>query len=126
MTIYFQKKKFLISVSPQYTNGVLLFGLFILVAFCICMQINYLNKALDLFSTSVVTPIYYVLFTCLVISASGILFDEWRNMSGNDILGCICGFLVTVIAIYMLCSFKDVYVHINQSINEIRTYGSLA
>ena len=31
---------------------------------------NYLNKALDLFNTAVVTPIYYVMFTTATIAAS--------------------------------------------------------
>lgn len=34
----------------------------------IAIQMNYLNKALDTFSTSIVTPIYYVMFTSLVVS----------------------------------------------------------
>lgn len=117
---------FFIAVSSDKANGLIVLGLFVLVAFCVCLQMNYLNKALDLFSTSVVTPIYYVLFTSLVIGASGILFDEWKNMLGNDILACVCGFLVTVIAIYMVCSFKDVYIHSNQTVSDTRNYGSVS
>ena len=37
-------------------------------------QINYLNKALDVFNTAIVSPIYYVLFTVATISASAIMF----------------------------------------------------
>lgn len=40
----------------------------------ISIQMNYLNKALDIYNTSIVTPIYYVIFTTLVIVASAILF----------------------------------------------------
>lgn len=36
---------------------------------------NYLNKALDLFNTAIVSPIYYVMFTTLTITASAILFQ---------------------------------------------------
>lgn len=115
---------FFVSVSPN-GNALISVCLFVVVAFCICMQMNYLNKALDLFSTSVVTPIYYVLFTSFVLSASGILFDEWRNMAAYDILGCICGFLITVIAIYMLCCMKDVYLYANQLAAGSRNYGTL-
>nr|XP_023022357.1 magnesium transporter NIPA2-like [Leptinotarsa decemlineata] len=82
-------------------------GLLLTVIFCICIQMNYLNKALDLFSTSVVTPIYYVLFTTLVILASAILFEEWKNMSDVNIVGAICGFFVTVVAIFLLNVFKE-------------------
>ncbi|XP_063390577.1 magnesium transporter NIPA2 [Cydia fagiglandana] len=75
---------------------------------CIMIQMNYLNKSLDIFNTSVVSPVYYVMFTVLVIIASGILFREWENMAIIDILGCLCGFLVVMTAIFMLNTFKDV------------------
>ena len=38
-------------------------------------QMNYLNKALDLFNTAIVSPIYYVMFTTFTITASAILFQ---------------------------------------------------
>ncbi|CAH1187426.1 unnamed protein product [Phyllotreta striolata] len=88
--------------------------LFVIVVFCICVQMNYLNKALDLFNTTVVTPIYYVLFTSLVIIASSILFEEWMRMSTTDILGAFCGFSVMVIAIFLLQFYKDVSPIIHQ------------
>jgi hypothetical protein len=34
---------------------------------CILTQMNYLNKALDLFNTAIVSPVYYVMFTVLTI-----------------------------------------------------------
>ncbi|XP_013187347.1 magnesium transporter NIPA2 [Amyelois transitella] len=74
---------------------------------CIMIQMNYLNKSLDIFNTSIVTPVYYVMFTVLVIIASGILFREWEHMKFGDILGCACGFLVVITAIFMLNAFKD-------------------
>ena len=45
-----------------------------IVAVCVVTQMNYLNKALDLFNTAIVSPIYYVMFTLLTIVASIILF----------------------------------------------------
>ena len=39
-------------------------------------QMNYLNKALDLFNTAIVSPVYYVMFTVLTILASIILFQD--------------------------------------------------
>lgn len=74
---------------------------------CIIIQMNYLNKSLDVFNTSVVTPVYYVMFTVLVVIASGLLFREWEHMNGNDILGCICGFIIVIVAVFMLNAFKD-------------------
>ncbi|RZC41561.1 magnesium transporter NIPA2 [Asbolus verrucosus] len=80
---------------------------FITVVVCIFIQMNYLNKALDLFNTSIVTPVYYVMFTSLVIIASAILFNEWANMIPEDILGSICGFLVVIVAIFLLQGFRE-------------------
>lgn len=39
------------------------------VVSCILTQMNYLNKALDLFNTAIVSPVYYVMFTLLTIGA---------------------------------------------------------
>ncbi|XP_040954317.1 probable magnesium transporter NIPA7, partial [Gossypium hirsutum] len=45
-----------------------------IVATCVIIQMNYLNKALNTFNTAVVSPIYYVMFTSLTIIASVIMF----------------------------------------------------
>lgn len=79
----------------------------------IAIQMNYLNKALDIFNTSVVTPIYYVMFTTLVITASAILFKEFMHMSFEDILGDSCGFLVVISAVFILNAFKDIDISMN-------------
>jgi glucan phosphoethanolaminetransferase (alkaline phosphatase superfamily) len=81
--------------------------LLFLLILCIMIQMNYLNKSLDLFNTSIVTPIYYVFFTTFVIIASAILFKEWESMKTEDVLGCCCGFLTIIIAIFLLNAFKD-------------------
>lgn len=78
-----------------------------LVIIFITIQMNYLNKSLDMFNTGIVTPVYYVMFTALVLIASAILFKEWKHLSGQDILGSICGFLVVIVAIVLLNTFKD-------------------
>ncbi|XP_040357707.2 magnesium transporter NIPA2 [Ixodes scapularis] len=77
------------------------------VVVCISIQMNYLNKALDVFNTSVVTPIYYVFFTTFVLIASAILFKEWGNMTAEDLIGMLTGFLTVVCAIFLLNAFKD-------------------
>ncbi|XP_037808075.1 LOW QUALITY PROTEIN: magnesium transporter NIPA2-like [Lucilia sericata] len=79
----------------------------------IAIQMNYLNKALDIFNTGIVTPIYYVMFTTLVITASAILFKEFSHMRFEDILGDICGFLVVISAVFMLNAFKDLDISLN-------------
>jgi hypothetical protein len=53
------------------------------VVACIMTQMNYLNKALDLFNTAIVTPIYYVMFTLLTIIASVIMFQVRGCMQGG-------------------------------------------
>uniref|UniRef100_A0A1I8ISU1 Magnesium transporter NIPA2 n=1 Tax=Macrostomum lignano TaxID=282301 RepID=A0A1I8ISU1_9PLAT len=62
------------------------------VSFFVTVQMNYLNKALDIFNTSVVSPILYVFFTTFVIIASSILYKEWFNMKPEDVLGNLVGF----------------------------------
>lgn len=80
---------------------------------CISIQINYLNKALDIFNTSVVTPIYYVLFTTAVMTCSAILFKEWQHLVLMNIVGTISGFLTIVFGIFLLHAFRDVAFTIN-------------
>lgn len=83
------------------------------VIFCVSIQMAYLNKALDIFNTSIVTPIYYVFFTTFVLIASGILFKEYTMMSAFDILGLVCGFLTVICAIFLLNAFRDLDIHWN-------------
>lgn len=73
----------------------------------ITTQINYLNKSLDIFNTSLVFPIYYVLFTTIVITTSIILFKEWVAMTVVDIIGTVCGFLTIILGVFLLHAFKD-------------------
>ncbi|XP_069712672.1 magnesium transporter NIPA3 [Phaenicophaeus curvirostris] len=70
-------------------------------------QINYLNKALDVFNTSLVTPIYYVCFTTTVVTCSIILFKEWSSMDLGDIIGTLSGFCSIIIGIFLLHAFKN-------------------
>lgn len=85
---------------------ILLFGL----VGCVSTQINYLNKALDIFNTSLVTPIYYVFFTTSVLTCSAILFKEWEHMGADDVIGTLSGFLTIIVGIFLLHAFKDVSV----------------
>ncbi|KAM8890315.1 magnesium transporter NIPA2-like isoform 2-T2 [Synchiropus picturatus] len=75
---------------------------------CVSTQINYLNKALDIFNTSLVTPIYYVFFTTSVLTCSAILFKEWEHMGTDDVIGTLAGFLTIIVGIFLLHAFKDV------------------
>lgn len=87
--------------------------LIVTTVFFISVQMNYLNKALDIFNTSIVTPIYYVIFTSLVIVASAILFKEWRHMQAEDVIGDLCGFCIVVIAVILLNAFQNTDISLN-------------
>ena len=91
----------------QFDNPVS-WALIFVVCFCGTTQINYLNKALDIFNTSLVTPIYYVMFTTLTIIASAILFQEWEFMHAEDVIGTFCGFLTIILGVFLLHAFKDI------------------
>ncbi|GAB4835265.1 hypothetical protein Ancab_000174 [Ancistrocladus abbreviatus] len=79
----------------------------IVVTTCVITQMNYLNKALDTFSTVVVSPIYYVMFTTLTILASVIMFKDWDGQSGATIVTEICGFIVVLSGTILLQMTKD-------------------
>ncbi|XP_063161084.1 magnesium transporter NIPA2 isoform X2 [Candoia aspera] len=80
---------------------------------CVSTQINYLNRALDIFNTSIVTPIYYVFFTTSVLTCSAILFKEWQHMAADDIIGTFSGFITIIVGIFLLHAFKDVSVSLS-------------
>ena len=94
--------------TSQLRNPVA-WGLLFAVLTCVMTQMNYLNKALDIFNTSLVSPIYYVMFTTLTIIASAILFREWEVMNSKDTIGAICGFLTIVFGVFLLHAFKDIH-----------------
>lgn len=91
----------------QFTNWITYVFLAVVIV-CILVQMNFLNRALDIYNTAVVTPIYYVFFTTCVIVASLVLYKEFFSMSVKDIFGFICGFLTIVMGIFQLNAFRDV------------------
>ena len=95
----------------QLTNRLTWF-IIICVASCIAVQMNYLNKALDVFDTSVVTTILYVIFTSCVILASTILFNEWAVLTVTDVIGNFCGFITVICGIFLIQAFKDINVSV--------------
>ncbi|KAF5444492.1 hypothetical protein F2P56_033618 [Juglans regia] len=81
---------------------------FVMVAItCIITQLNYLNKALDTFKTTVVSPIYYALFTSLTIFASAIMFKDWSGQSASSIVSVLCGFITVLSGTLVLHSTSD-------------------
>ncbi|XP_053554930.1 magnesium transporter NIPA2 isoform X2 [Bombina bombina] len=81
--------------------------LFLCLCICISIQIHYLNRALDVFTTSLVTPIYYVIFTSCVLACSAILFQEWRHLSVSSVVGTVSGFVTIVLGIFLLYAYRE-------------------
>nr|XP_044986278.1 magnesium transporter NIPA3 isoform X2 [Jaculus jaculus] len=98
--------KELLEWKPVYKNP-LVFGLLATLVLSVTTQINYLNKALDTFNTSLVSPIYYVLFTSTVVMCSAILFQEWYGMKAADVIGTLSGFFTIINGIFLLHAFKN-------------------
>jgi magnesium transporter len=65
-------------------------------------QMNYFNKALSQFSTSIVNPLYYVTFTTATLCASFILFQGFNTVDAVNTLSLLCGFLVIFAGVYLL------------------------
>lgn len=97
--------KELLEWKPVYKHP-LVFVLLAVLVLSVTTQINYLNKALDTFNTSLVTPIYYVFFTSMVVTCSAILFQEWYGMKAGDIIGTLSGFFIIINGIFLLHAFK--------------------
>lgn len=114
--------KLTISGNNQLWNPLAWFFI-ISVAGCIMTQMNYLNKALDIFNTSLVTPIYYVMFTSFTIVASAILFQEWYDVSGVDAANAIMGFFTIICGVFLLHAFKDLEFTIKDLIKLTRQSG---
>ncbi|KAJ8276296.1 hypothetical protein COCON_G00080480 [Conger conger] len=99
--------------DPSVVQQPLTWILLVSLVASIITQVNYLNKSLDVFNTLLVYPIYYVFFTTVVLATSVILFKEWGSMSGVDVVGTVCGFLVIVLGVAMLHLFRDVQVSLD-------------
>ncbi|ORY87443.1 magnesium transporter NIPA-domain-containing protein [Leucosporidium creatinivorum] len=75
--------------------------LFGFVVITLLTEINYLNKALELYNTAMVTPTYYVIFTGATLVTSVIL-NQGFAASAVDIVTVVMGFLVICCGITLL------------------------
>ncbi|XP_067324886.1 magnesium transporter NIPA3 [Anolis sagrei] len=105
--------------KPVFRNP-LVYILTLALVLSVSTQINYLNKSLDVFNTSLVTPIYYVFFTTTVLTCSIILFKEWNSMEFGDIIGTLSGFFTIIIGIFFLHAFKNVTVNWKQLTSSVK------
>lgn len=93
--------KLTLSGNNQFTHlSTYLF--IIVVVVCIMTQMNYLNRALDQFDTSIVNPLYYVTFTTATLTASFILFRNFDESNTKDSVSLICGFITIFMGVYLL------------------------
>ncbi|KAL5498586.1 hypothetical protein ACEPAH_1940 [Sanghuangporus vaninii] len=74
----------------------------IIIVVCIMVQMNYFNKALDIFSTNVVNPMYYVCFSTATLVASLILFQGLNTSNGITTVTLLCGFVITFLGVHLL------------------------
>ncbi|THH04902.1 hypothetical protein EW145_g5186 [Phellinidium pouzarii] len=74
----------------------------IIVVLCIMVQMNYFNKALEIFSTNVVNPMYYVCFSTATIVASLILFQGLNTTDPVTTISLLCGFIITFLGVHLL------------------------
>ncbi|KAA8894629.1 DUF803 domain membrane protein [Sphaerosporella brunnea] len=74
----------------------------IVTCVCILTQMNYFNKALSQFSSSIVNPIYYVTFTTFTLIASFVLFRGFNTNDPVNTISLLCGFLIIFTGVYLL------------------------
>lgn len=74
----------------------------ILTGVCILTQMNYFNKALSQFPTSIVNPLYYVTFTTSTLCASFILYGGFNTSDAVNTISLLSGFLVIFTGVYLL------------------------
>lgn len=88
------------TVENQFTNW-FVYLVLILTLVTLAIEIIYLNKALNIFNTAVVTPTYYVIFTTLTI-VSSIVFYRGFDASPINIITCVFGFLIICSGVALL------------------------
>ncbi|GAA6012794.1 hypothetical protein JCM10207_005362 [Rhodosporidiobolus poonsookiae] len=69
---------------------------------CIAVQMNFFNRALDLFPTTVVNPLYFVFFSTCTLVASIILFRGLNTTGFSNTLSLLCGLFVICLGVYLL------------------------
>ncbi|KAF6775656.1 hypothetical protein AHF37_04308 [Paragonimus kellicotti] len=101
--------KEMIARSPsQILSSWFFWLLLVLLILGISIQLYYLNRALDLFNTGLITALLYVFFTGLVLTASAILFREWVTLTLLDYVELLFGLVLITLGVFMMTLFKDV------------------
>lgn len=90
-------------------NQFLLWPFYPLAAFVVLtviFQINYLNKALENFSASIVTPLNFVFFSFATIITTSVLYQGFNVDSASAGLTIALGFFVIVIGVILLFQYN--------------------
>jgi uncharacterized membrane protein len=88
------------AIENQFTNW-FVYLVLALTLITLAVEIIYLNKALNLFNTAIVTPTYYVIFTTLSIISS-IVFYRGFDASPVNIVTCVFGFFIICSGVALL------------------------
>ncbi|CAI0438401.1 unnamed protein product [Linum tenue] len=67
----------------------------------------FLMVALDTFNATLISPVYYVMFTTLTIVASSIMYKDWAGQDAASIASEICGFITVLSGTIILHSTRD-------------------
>ncbi|XP_057676976.1 magnesium transporter NIPA2-like isoform X4 [Corythoichthys intestinalis] len=85
----------------------LTWALLVTLLIAVATQVHFLNKSLDTFGPLLVYPVYYVLFTTVVLVTSAVLLGEWSRMAATDTVTTVGAFMVMAVGVAMLQLFKD-------------------
>ncbi|KAJ3250354.1 hypothetical protein HK104_007472, partial [Borealophlyctis nickersoniae] len=91
--------------DTQFTDW-RLYALIVFVLLSGIVQMNYLNKALNIFSTAVVTPIYFVCFTTATLLCTTILLREFEGKNPVTTATAVLGFIVIVGGVCLLFQYS--------------------
>lgn len=73
----------------------------------IILQVDYLNRTLDNYEASIVSTIYFALFTISVIITSGVVLQEFNNLQLYQIISIVLCIVNLMIGVFILQFFKD-------------------
>lgn len=82
-------------------NSWFLWVLFIFVVCTLLVEIIFLNKALNIFNTSIITPIYFTSFTTMTIISSAVLYQGFPG-TAVSIVNVVLGFFTIVAGVVLL------------------------
>ncbi|OLN81584.1 putative magnesium transporter NIPA7 [Colletotrichum chlorophyti] len=83
------------------------YALLFVLLFTAVMQVRYVNKALQRFSSTQVIPIQFVLFTLCVIIGSAVLYRDFERTSAEQAVKFVGGCLFTFFGVFLITSGRN-------------------